>query len=304
MNLSDVVSRDALVRDATFVTLGYVDSKRSGVLAYADTATFLARALSNAALAGLVTTPSLAATVDRPIGLAVSNTPRDLFYDIHERFVRENSYRKSFEEGIGLQCRIHPTATIEAGARIGNYTTIGEHAIIRSHVSIGSGVTIEPGVKIGMEGILYRKTISGPRLIPHGGFVIVDDGAILMTNAVVVRAVHDTEDTVIGASSLIGLSSIIGHEAKIGARAVVSNNCVVARRSVIGEDAFLGTNVTIKENLRIGHHARIMAGSVVITPVADGKTVSGNFATDHDARMLAFSRIEAVNRQGRSERGD
>jgi UDP-3-O-[3-hydroxymyristoyl] glucosamine N-acyltransferase len=142
-----------------------------------------------------------------------------------------------------------------------------------------------------MEGILYSRTNMGPRLIPHGGYVRIHDNAILMTNALVVRSVHDTDVTEVGNGALIGLASILGHEAKVGDRVVVSNQCVIARKSVVGADAFLGTQCMIKENVRIGKGARVMAGSVVICDVAAGVTVSGNFATEHNMRMLEYMRV-------------
>ncbi len=292
MNLTDTESdgRAAVVRDGEFQRIGSADADCSGLLVYADSLKYLQRSLANPRITCVITTADLAGQVPDRMGVMVASNPRDTFYAVHLQFIRESRYVLPFEPGIGSNCRIHPSAQIANGCRIEDNVTIGEQVIVRSPVWIGSNVSIEPGVKLGMEGILYCLTDAGPRLIPHGGYVRIHDNAMLMTDAVVVRSVHDTDVTEVGDSALIGLASIVGHEAKVRERAVVSNQCVIARKSVIGANAFLGTQCMIKENVRIGDGARVMAGSVVVGDVAAGVTVSGNFAIEHRIRMLEFMR--------------
>lgn len=291
MKLSDCTTAGAaIVRDADFSRLGSTDADCSGLMAYADSLKYLRRAVGNPALCCLITTVELAEQVPEHLGLMLASNPRDVFYAVHVKFINESRYVLPFKPGIGSSCNIHPSAQIAEGCRIGDNVTIGEHVIVRAPVWIGSNVTIEPGVKLGVEGILYNSTSAGPRLLPHGGYVRIHDHAILMTNSVVVRSVHDTDVTEVGDSALIGLAAIVGHEAKVGARAVVSNQCVIARKSIVGADAFIGTQSMIKENLRIGEGAKVMAGSIVISDVPAGATVSGNFASDHRRRMLEFMR--------------
>lgn len=290
MKLSNYTIKAALVRDAEFFRLGYVDTDCAGLLAYADSLKYLQTALKNPKLTCLITTPDLAEMAKEIPGLLIAESPRDVFYAIHLRLISESRYKLPFDPGVGIGCNIHPSAIIAEGCRIGDNVSIGEHVVIRSAVWIGSDVTIESGVKIGVDGILYNRTEDGPHLIPHAGYVHIHDHAILMTNSVVVRSIHDTDVTEVGKAALVGLATIVGHEAKVGDRAVVSNQCVLARRCVVGKDAFIGTHVMIKENVSVGDSARVMAGSVVIADVAVAATVSGNFATDHHNRMLEFIR--------------
>jgi acyl-[acyl carrier protein]--UDP-N-acetylglucosamine O-acyltransferase len=291
MKLSNYNFGFDIIRDANFATLGYVDSKREGVLAYADNLNYLNKAQANPNITCLITTAELAAKVTGTPGLMIAESPRTAFYNIHESFINESRYVMPFEQGIGVGSKIHPTALIAEGCKIGDNVTVGEQVIIRAPVWIGSNVKIEAGVKIGVDGILYSKTNNGPRLIPHGGFVRIHDNVILMTNSVVVRSIHDSYATEIGEAALVGLASIVGHEAKVGNHAIVSNHCVLARRCVIGKGAFLGTQAVIREHVCVGEDARVMAGSVVISDVLPGATISGNFATDHNNRMLEFVRF-------------
>lgn len=292
MKLSQYFNDSSLVRDNEFLRLGYVDSKSSKVLAYADNLKYLQKAITNSNVTCLIVTPELSNAASTLPGLVIANSPREVFYNIHTQFISNCLYKPPFNSGKGIGCKIHKTAIISEACRIGDNVIIGEQVVIRKPVWIGSGVTIEPGVKIGVEGILYNKTDDGNILIPHGGYVRIHDNVSLMTNSIVVRSIHDTDITEIKTGALIGLASIIGHEAKVGENAIISNQCVLARRSHIGSDSFLGTNVIIKEHVHVGKNASVLAGSVVISDVADNSSVSGNFAYEHKKRMLSFARMK------------
>ena len=292
MKISDYSGEFEVIRDAEFFTLGDVDSAGDGVLAYADTLKYLYKALANPNITCLVTTAQLAAMVKNIPGLIVAQSPRDIFYFIHLKLVEGLHYSIPFKPGIGVGCSIHPSAIVCNGCQIGDNVKIGEHVVIQSPTWIGSNVSIEAGVKIGVDGILYSVTSHGPRLIKHAGYVRIKDRAILMTNSIVVRSIHDSDVTEIGEAALVGIGSIVGHEAKVGDRAIISNQCVLARKSVLGKSVFLGTHVMIKEYVEVGAGARVMAGSVVIDNVQPGTEVSGNFAIDHRSRMLEFIRLK------------
>lgn len=288
--LSQYFDPATVVRDADFTTLGYVDAATSGTLAFSDSIKYVRQAAQNPAVTVLITTPALISAAEKIPGLIISEAPRDTFYHLHECWVAEQRYQWPFIAHRGENCRIHPTAVVAEGCHIGDHVTIGEYAVIRQPVYIGSHVTIEAGVKIGVEGILYHRTEDGPRLIPHGGYVRIEDHAALMSNATIVRSVHDTDMTLVGRAAIIGLYSTIGHEAKVGDHVVVSNQCVLARRCRIGAKAFIGTNSFIREHVQVGAGAQVMTGSVVINDVAAAAVVSGNFATDHKRRMYQHAK--------------
>lgn len=288
--LSQFFDAASIVRDADFASLGYADAASTGTLAFSDAIKYVRQAAQNPAVTALITTPELVAAAGNIPGLIVSDCPRDAFYHLHERWVAEQRYQWPFTAHRGENCRIHPSAIIAEGCHIGDHVVIGEYAVIRQPVYIGSHVTIEAGVKIGVEGILYHRTEDGPRLIPHGGYVRIEDHAALLSNSTIVRSIHDTDVTHVGRAAIIGLYSTVGHEAKVGDHVVVSNQCVLARRCRIGAKAFLGTNSFIREHVQIGETAQVMAGSVVINDVAAAAVVSGNFATDHKRRMYQHAK--------------
>lgn len=288
MRLSDFASHVTVVRDAEFIGLGYVDSDRLGVLVFADQIKYLAAAAANPRVGAVITTRDLAARSPSQAGLAVADSPRDAFYAIQRALLAAGHADLPFQPGRGSGCRIHPSAVVSDKCRIGDNVTIGEQVVIRDPVWIGSDVVIEPGAKLGVEGILYSLSGDRPTLFPHAGYVRIGDDASLMSNVIVVRSVHACRATEVGRGALIGNATIIGHEAKVGDNVVVFNQCTLARRCDIGPGAFIGTQVFVKEHVRVGTRARVLAGSIVVTDVADSATVSGNFAEEHFGRLRRF----------------
>ncbi|TDU69234.1 UDP-3-O-[3-hydroxymyristoyl] glucosamine N-acyltransferase [Prosthecobacter fusiformis] len=280
----------SILRNAEFATLGYADARPLGTLAFSDGIKYVRQACQNPAISCIITTQELASFTEGIAGVAICKDPREAFYKLHERWVAEKRYQLPITPHRGVNCRIHPSAIVADGCWIGDHVVIGENVVIRQQARIGSHVIMEPGARIAMEGILYHRTPDGPRMIPHGGYVEIEDHAVLMSGSTVVRSIHDTDVTRVGHASIIGLNSVVGHEAKVGDHVVVSNQCVLARRCVIGKGAFIGTGSFVREHVKIGEHAQVMAGSIVITNVADHASVSGNFTTEHQPRMLHFAK--------------
>lgn len=296
--LHECFSTKEILRSGSFATLGYADSATPGTLAFSDGIKYVRQACRNPAITCLITTAELAEEAGGAQGLVVCKSPRDAFYLLHERWIQEGRYKLPFTPHRGVNCRIHPSAVVDPGCWIGDNTVIGENVVIREPAYIGSHVTLEPGARIAMEGILYRRTADGPRLIRHGGHVRIEDHVALMSGSTVVRSVHDTDVTLVGRSSIIGLNSVVGHEAKVGPQCVVSNQCVLARRSQLGKGVFVGTGSFVREHVRIGDQAQVMAGSVVIHAVRPGAVVSGNFTTEHQPRMMKFAQSLRSRREG------
>jgi UDP-3-O-[3-hydroxymyristoyl] glucosamine N-acyltransferase len=297
--LSEFFAEGEIVREGEFATLGYADSARPGSLAFADSVKHVRMAAKNAAITCLITVPHLVEEVAPQCGVVACERPRDLFYRLHETWVRESRYVIPFGAHRGMHCRIHPSAIVAPGCWIGDHVEIGELVVIREPVKIGSHAVIEPGVKVGMEGILYHRTPGGPRIIKHGGMVEMGEHCALMANSVVVRSVHDTDATRLGDGVIVGLGSVVGHEAKVGNGVVISNHCVLARRCRVQDGAFLGTGAFVREHVVVGAGAQVMAGAVVIDEVASGATVSGNFAMDHKSRLMDFTRSRLAERKGK-----
>lgn len=301
MRVSDFARPDEVFRDGAFERLGTCSGQGTALLVFAGTRHFLMKAVLNPGVRAVVTTPELAESAPGTWAVLTSASPRDRFYALHEEVLASASPALSPVEARPGTV-IHATASVDPAAQIGRGVSIGEFAVIRARVSIGDDVTIEPGAKVGVDGILHRVVDGRQRLIPHGGRVELGPGVTLMSNSIVVSAIFPGDSTHVGDGSLLGMNAVVGHDAVVGSNVVLSNNVVVARGATVGNGAFIGTSAVVREFVSVGEHAQVMAGSIVITDVADGQAVSGNFATSHGARLRAFSRshVEVTHHQGGS----
>jgi UDP-3-O-[3-hydroxymyristoyl] glucosamine N-acyltransferase len=279
--LSEFFSGGEVQRDGGFADLGHADSLAPGTVAYCDSVHYLEVANANANVSCILVTPELAGKVAAEKAMAVMPNPRNAFYRLHERL--ELSPRRD-------ETMIHPSAIVSAGAKIGKGVIISERVVIRDDVEVGDGSFIDAGAILGAEGILYIQEDGNNQRIRHRGTVCVGSNAVILANAVVVRAIHPGLPTVIGDHAIVGIASTIGHEAHLERNCVVSGNCVIARRARIGEGAWIGTSATVREYVRIGARASVKAGSVVIEDVAEEAEVSGNFAGPHRKRLLQYLR--------------
>ena len=82
------------------------------------------------------------------------------------------------DSGHWIVSNIHPTAIVEAGARIDPSVTVGPYAVIGSQVVIGAGSSVvrlnAKGALVGVErlaglGTLTSVTVVGSRLLVGGG---------------------------------------------------------------------------------------------------------------------------------------
>jgi len=62
---------------------------------------------------------------------------------------------------------------------------------------------------------------------------------------------------------------------------------------VIGDGAYLGPGVVVSNGLNVGRGADVKIGSVVVSDVQDGESVSGNFAVSHKKNLLLMSKLKS-----------
>jgi UDP-3-O-[3-hydroxymyristoyl] glucosamine N-acyltransferase len=278
--LSDYFQHGEVLRDGSFIEPGNADSESAGTLAYCDTVFYVDVATENPNVTCIITTSALAQRVVEK-GLVVAASPRTAFYRLHQRLLAQADAETT---------RIHGSAIVSAGAKVGRGVTIGERVIVRDGVEIGDESFVDAGAILGAEGLLYYQDSGRNRRVHHRGGVRIGKQVCILANAVVVRGIHPSMPTVIEHHATVGIASTIGHECWLGANAVVSGNCVIARRAHIGAGAWIGTSSVVREYVRVGAGASVKAGSVVVEDVPEGAEVSGNFAIAHRRRLMQFLR--------------
>ena len=147
--------------------------------------------------------------------------------------------------------RIHPTAIIEDGARLGADCIIHAHALITRHSVLGNGVVVHPFAVIGgdPQDLGFKtETESG---------VVIGDRTVLREHVTVNRATKPGTATTIGADCFLMATSHVAHDGQVGDRVILANQVLLAGHVHVGERAFIGGGAGIHQFCRIGESAMI-----------------------------------------------
>lgn len=175
---------------------------------------------------------------------------------------------------IGENVLIHSGAVISAHVVIGNNCVIEPNVYIHSHSVIGNNVHIKANTVIGGNGFGYVKTADGSyEHVPHFGRVRIEDNVHIGSNTCIDRG--SLSDTIIKKGVKIDNLVHIAHNVELGENTLVIACSMVAGSVKIGENAWIAPAASIKNGLSIGSNAIVGLGSVVLKPVADGVTVAG-----------------------------
>lgn len=229
---------------------------------------------------------------------------------------------------------VHPSAVIDASARVADDVWIGACVVIGREASIGSGVRLYPhvtiydGAQIGANSIIHsgvavrEGTLVGERVIVHNNVVIGSDGfgyakdeerrwlKIPQTGRVVVE-----DDVEIGAGTTIDCASVgetrikrgakidnlvqIGHSCTVGEDTLLCAQVGLAGSSHIGQRVILAGQAGVAGHLTIGDDVVLTAKSATSHNVEPGKVISGIPAFDNREWLrstAAFRRLGDMQR--------
>jgi UDP-N-acetylglucosamine acyltransferase len=147
--------------------------------------------------------------------------------------------------------RIHPTAIVEDGARLGADCIIHAHALITRHTVLGDGVVVHPFAVIGGD----PQDLGFDSATESG--VVVGDRTVLREHVTVNRATKAGSATTIGADCFLMATSHVAHDGQVGDRVILANQVLLAGHVQVGERAFIGGGAGIHQFCRIGESAMI-----------------------------------------------
>jgi UDP-3-O-[3-hydroxymyristoyl] glucosamine N-acyltransferase len=175
---------------------------------------------------------------------------------------------------IGDNVLIYPNVTILDECTIGNQTTIWSGAVIRERCHIGSHCIIHPNATIGADGFGFRPDPErGLVKIPQIGNVIIGNGVEIGANSCVDRGKFSS--TIVGDGCKIDNLVQIGHNSKLGKFCIMAGNSGLAGSVTLGNGVIIGGSASIKDHTVIGDGAIVGAGSGVTGDIPAGKTMLG-----------------------------
>ncbi|MBZ9784465.1 hypothetical protein K9857_23280 [Pseudomonas sp. REP124] len=288
---NDYFPSEHIFNSGGFSHLDETDAVSPGALVYCQNLHYLQLALSKENVACILCPNSLKNEVlatDKT--LIYSDDPRADFFHLYKQLAPAFDAADPSQPRIGSNCNIHPAAVISPSALLGENVEISANVVIESNVVIGDNVYIGSNAVVGAEGLITLRGADGVLMtVRHQGGVKVGNGCQILAGAVIAKALFQTPTT-IGENCQIGIMANIGHGVVIGKNSVISGNTVVAGRTRVGEGVWMGTSCSVAQGLVIGDGAQLKMGSVVITSIAAGQVVSGNFAINHRSNMTAHLR--------------
>jgi UDP-N-acetylglucosamine acyltransferase len=202
-----------------------------------------------------------------------------------------------------LETQIHPTALVDAKARLGAGVQIGPYAII------GAEVELREGCRVGHHATVEGPSTIGPRneIFPYAAigfktqdlkykgeptYLEIGEGNTFREFSTVHRGTGAGEKTVIGDGNLFLAYSHIAHNCIVGHRTIFSNNATLAGHVVVGDHVVISGLSAVHQFCRVGAHAIIGGCTKIVQDVPPYLVADGNPA-----------QLRGVNHVGLERRG-
>ncbi|MCR9243542.1 MAG: acyl-ACP--UDP-N-acetylglucosamine O-acyltransferase [bacterium] len=166
------------------------------------------------------------------------------------------------------QPRIHPTAVVEHGARIGSNVEIGAYAIVAAGTRIGDDCRLAPhsmihgNTELGHGVSVDSFAVIGGLPQIHGcdaasAGVRIGDRTVVREGVTINQPSKPDGVTAIGEDCYLMAQSHVGHDCVVGASVTLANNVMLAGHVTIGDFVVLGGGAGVHQFVRIGESAMI-----------------------------------------------
>ncbi|MDP1653210.1 MAG: acyl-ACP--UDP-N-acetylglucosamine O-acyltransferase [Rhodocyclaceae bacterium] len=201
-----------------------------------------------------------------------------------------------------MPVNIHPTALIDASARLGENVTVGAYSVIGADVEIGDGTRIGPHVvingptRIGRDNNIFQFSSLGemPQDKKYAGeptrLEIGDRNTIREFCTFNRGTAQDAGVTRVGNDNWIMAYVHLAHDCQIGDHTIFANNAQLAGHVRIGDWAILGGFTVVHQFVRIGPHCITAMGTILLQDVPPFVTAAGNPAAPHGINSEGLKR--------------
>jgi UDP-N-acetylglucosamine acyltransferase len=186
-----------------------------------------------------------------------------------------------------MVAKIHPTAIVENGARLGADVAVGPFCHIGPNVEIGSRTRLHAHVVVtgrtvlGADGVIFPfAVIGGPSQDLKAGLAEGD----LVIGAGCLAREHVTINSGVGVGTRIGRDCVflagahVAHDCRLGDGVVLSNQVLLGGHVEIDDHVMIGGGTAVHQFVRIGTYAFVGGLSGVEGDVIPFALASGNRA--------------------------
>ncbi|HEX7045732.1 MAG TPA: acyl-ACP--UDP-N-acetylglucosamine O-acyltransferase [Burkholderiales bacterium] len=197
---------------------------------------------------------------------------------------------------------VHPTAVVDARARLGEGVEVGAYTIIGPDVEIGDGTWIGPHVvvhgptRIGRHNRIFQFCSLGeaPQHVGYKGeptVLEVGDRNTFREYCTLNRGtVEGGGRTVIGDDNFFMAYCHVAHDCRVGNRTIFANASSLAGHVHVGDFAFLGGFTLVHQFCRIGAHCMTGVNTTLFKDVPPYLTVAGEGGTPHGINARGLRR--------------
>ncbi len=180
---------------------------------------------------------------------------------------------------------IHPTAIVDAAARVGPDVAIGPYSVVDAGADLGPGVVlgafvrIHGCVRLGARTRVMDGSVLGgePQDVKYQGEatrVEIGADARIHEHVTVHRATKEGV-TRIGDGVMLMAGSHVGHNCVVGDRVILTNDAKLGGHAVVGERAILSASTAVHQFCRVGRFALLAGGCMIGKDAPPFSIVSG-----------------------------
>ncbi|UHQ19433.1 acyl-ACP--UDP-N-acetylglucosamine O-acyltransferase [Lysobacter sp. KIS68-7] len=204
-----------------------------------------------------------------------------------------------------MSAQVHPTAVVDAGAKLGAGVRVGPFCVVGAEVEIGDGTILGPHctvagpTRIGRNNHFHGHAAIGgdPQDKKFAGerteLVIGDDNVVREFTTISRGTGNGGSVTRIGNGNWLLAYVHIAHDCIVGNGCVFSNNATLAGHVEVGDQVILSGFVGVHQFCRIGAHAFVGMGAFVNGDVPPFVMVA----------QEGYGRPRGINAEGLKRRG-
>ncbi|AZR73950.1 acyl-[acyl-carrier-protein]--UDP-N-acetylglucosamine O-acyltransferase [Anoxybacter fermentans] len=208
------------------------------------------------------------------------------------------------KDNVVHMAKIHETAIVHPGAKIGKNVEIGPYSIIGPNVEIGDNTKIGPHVvidgwtKIGCNNKIFFGASIGlePQDLKFHGeksYLFIGDNNTIREYVTINRGTENGGgETRIGNNNLIMAYCHVAHDCQLGNHIIMSNAANLAGHVIVEDHAVIAGLAGIHQFVRIGKMAMVGAHTKVVKDVPPYIIVDG-----HPARVAGIN-VVGLRRNG------
>jgi UDP-N-acetylglucosamine acyltransferase len=169
--------------------------------------------------------------------------------------------------------KIHSSAIVDPGAKIGTdvevgpysgigaQVVIGDKTVVRSHVVIEGDVTIGSGNFIGHGAIIGGAPQDLGFSPERKTRIEIGNDNVIREYCTIHRGSPDGSATKIGDKNFLMVGAHVGHNCEIGNSVIIANNCLLAGHVMVDDQAFLGGGSTFHQHMHVGRLVMVQGSS-------------------------------------------